>query len=164
MTVTGRMGATPPRLAQPGGFRFVMSPNWRWCLKLGLLVVLIDLVSIVLGQVAGGSQDAIALAGAFDNVANLVIFGYVGWHTGRLTGRTTASAEAGVVASLLPGVAAALFQLVMPAGVGATEPTAEALPIINALIAAVAFNIALGGSMAWLGGLLATRSRGSGRA
>jgi hypothetical protein len=132
------------------------SPNWRWCLKLGLLA------SIVLGQTAGGSEDAIGLAGAFDNIANLVIFGYVGWRTGRLTGRTTASAEAGVVASLLPGVAAALLQVAVPGGVGATEPTAEALPFINGLIAAVAFNIALGGGMAWLGGLLATRSRGRG--
>jgi hypothetical protein len=138
-----------------------MSLNWRWCLKLGLLVVLIDLVSIALGQAAGGAEDAIALAGTVDNIANLVIFGYVGWHTGRLTGRATASAEAGVVTSLLPGIAAALLQLVLPASVGATEPTAEALPLINALIAAVAFNIALGGGMAWLAGLLATRSRGS---
>jgi hypothetical protein len=139
-----------------------MSPNWRWCLKLGLLVVLIDLLSIVLGQAAGGSEDAVALAGAFDNIANLVIFGYVGWRTRQLSGRTTASAEAGVVASLLPGLAAALLQVVVPTDVGATESTAEALPLINSLIAAVAFNIALGGGMAWLGGLLASRSRGNG--
>jgi hypothetical protein len=139
-----------------------MSPNWRWCLKLGLLVVLIDLLSIVLGQAAGGSEDAVAVAGTFDTIANLVIFGYVGWRTGQLTGRATASAEAGIVASLLPGLTAALLQVIGPAGVGATEPTAETLPLMNSLIAAVAFNIALGGGMAWLGGLLATRGRASG--
>src|SRR5688572_1086922 len=98
MVVVGRMSAAPLHLAQLGGLRFVMSPNWGWCLKLGLLVVLVDLLSIVLGQAAGGSEDAVALAGAFDNIANLVIFGYVGWRTGQLTGRATASAEAGVVA------------------------------------------------------------------
>src|SRR5688500_14094154 len=116
MVVTGRMSAAPPHLVQLGGPRFVMSPNWRWCLKLGLLVVLIDLLAIVLGQATGGSEDALVMAGAFDNVANLVIFSYIGWRTGQLTGRATASAEAGVVASLLPGIAAALLQMVAPAG------------------------------------------------
>jgi hypothetical protein len=124
-------------------------------------VVLVDLVSIVLGQAAGGSEDAVALAGSLDNVANLVIFGYVGWRTGLLTGRATASAEAGVVASLLPGIVAALLQVLQPAGTGANEGT-EVLPLINGLIAALAFNIALGGIMAWLGGLFAVRRRGSG--
>jgi hypothetical protein len=136
-----------------------MSPNWRWCLKLGLLVVLIDLAAIALGQAGGGSEDALAIADTADKIANFLIFGYVGWRTGRLTGRATASAEAGVVTSLLPALSAALLQIWQPAGVNASG-AAETPPLVNELIAVVATNIALGGIVAWLCGLISTRGRG----
>ena len=157
--VTSRISAESCDRAQMGGLRFVMSPNWRWCLKLGFLVVLIDLAAIALGRASGGSEDAATLAGAADNIANLIIFGYIGWRTGPLTSRATASAEAGVVASLLPAIAAALLQVFRPAGMGASE-AGETVPLVNGLITAVATNIALGGVMAWLGGRLATRDHG----
>jgi hypothetical protein len=139
-----------------------MSPNWRWCLKLGLLIVLIDLLAVAIGQAGAGNDDVNQLAESFDNIANLVIFGYIGWRTGQFTGRATASAEAGVVASLLPGLVAALLVLFPPNGGPPADLGDAGLPLANQLIGAVALNIVMGGLMAWLGGVLATRGRGAG--
>jgi hypothetical protein len=63
------------------------------------------------------------------------------------------------VASLLPALAAALLLVLQPASLDASG-AAETLPLVNELVVAVARNIALGGVLAWLCGLLATRGRG----
>lgn len=134
-----------------------MAPNWRWCLKIGALIVVVDTLVVALGSGQAGDSGVVALLSNLDLFANLMLFSYVGYRTGRETGRATAGAEAGVVTSLLPAVAAAIYQLT-PLAAGSAAP-GDSLPLASRVIAAVAFNVVLGGVSAWLSSWLAGRSR-----
>ena len=131
------------------------SPNWRWCFRVGLVVVMIDLLVLAVSQGQAPDSELGALLDSFDNIANIILFAYVGFRTGRLTGRATAAAEAGVVASILPGLVAAGYQAIQPGG------AAESLA--SPIIGIIAYNIVLGGLSAWVSGWWASRSRTVGR-
>lgn len=133
-----------------------MSPNWRWCLKIGLLIALIDLAIVALSRGQDPTSELSASFDLVDQIANVALFSLVGYRSGQQTGRATAGAEAGVITSLLPAVAAAAYLLVPGFAPTATE---ETLPLINRLVGVVAFNIALGGISAWLSGWLGNRNR-----
>jgi hypothetical protein len=133
------------------------SPNWRWCLKIGVAVMLVDLVALTLGQGQDPTSGPVVFLESLDQIANVLLFGYAGYRTGQDTGRATAAAEAGVIASVLPALAAALYQIFQPSLTGG--PAAEAIPLPNRVVASVAFNIVLGGVSAWFCGWLASRGR-----
>ena len=116
-----------------------MAPNWTWYLKISLVIVAVDLLYLSFGQGQPPDSDLQASLETIDLVVNIMLFAYVGYRTGRLTGRATAAAEAGVVVSLLPALVAALIQVVQPDPV-----TAAVEPLVNRVVASIAFNIALG--------------------
>jgi hypothetical protein len=119
-------------------------------------VTLVDLAVLALGHGQDPTSGLVAFLDSLDQIANILLFGYAGYRTGLETGRATAAAEAGVIASILPAAAAALYQIVQPPG---SSPTLETVPLPNRVVASVAFNIVLGGLSAWLSGWLASRSR-----
>jgi hypothetical protein len=120
---------------------------------MGLLVTAIDLLTVSLAQGTPPDSEIRVLLETIDQVFNVAIFGIVGFQTGRATGRTTAAAEAGVVASLLPGLAAAAYSLIQPA-----EPGLET-PLVSRIVASLAINIVFGGLSALIAGWLANRQR-----
>jgi hypothetical protein len=136
------------------------SPDWRWCLKIGMAIVLVDLVTLALSEGQAADSEVRALLESIDQVANILLFSWVGYRTGQATGRATAAAEAGVVASLLPATAAALYQIFQP-GLGVIDEAA--LPLINRVVFSIAFNVVLGGISAWISGWLARRGRAAAR-
>lgn len=118
-----------------------------------MLVVMIDLLTLLLGLGAGSDAQLSSLAFSLDQVGNVLIFGYVGYRTGRRTGRVTASAEGGLTACILPAlVATGITLLATPGG---EPPTTEVLRT-------VALNIALGGVSALLSGWWTIRARSGG--
>jgi hypothetical protein len=131
------------------------SPNWVWCFKIGLLVVLVDSLTVFVAREAGPDSALAAGMDTLDQIANIALFSFVGFRTGLQTGRATAAAEAGVCASLLPALAAALYQLVVPE----VATGAEVLPLPHRVIAAVALNIVMAGLAAWIAGWFASKSR-----
>src|SRR5215211_4738655 len=101
---------TSPPNGAPTARRDGGSPNWGWCLKIGLAVVAVDLLVLALAQ--GQEQSEIsAFLESLDQVANVMLFAYAGYRTGRDTGRATAAAEAGVITSVLPALVAAIYQI-----------------------------------------------------
>ena len=134
-----------------------MSRNWRWCLKFGLWLVLLDLLTLALSEGQPEDSELRSFLDSLDQIANIMLFSYLGYRTGRDTGRATAGAEAGVIASLLPAVVAAIYQIVHP-GLPA-ESSSATLPLAQRVIASIAFNVALGGVTAWLAGWMASRGR-----
>jgi hypothetical protein len=120
---------------------------------MGLIVTAIDLLTVSLGQGSPPDSEIRVLLQTIDQIFNLTIFAIVGFQTGRATGRTTAAAEAGVVASLLPGLAAAAYSFVQPAEPGVDDP------LVNRVVASIALNIVLGGLAALIAGWVATRQR-----
>ena len=133
-----------------------MSPNWRFCLTVGALVALVDFAGLMLSRGQTPTSEMRSVIDMLGLVANVALFSHVGFRTGKDTGRATTAAEAGVLASLLPAMAAAVYQLVIP---GWFDPSQESVPLVNRMVAAVAFNIVLGGVTAWLSGWLASLNR-----
>src|SRR2546421_7868542 len=123
-----------------------MSPDWRLCLKIGLAIVLVDLVTLGLSQNLAPDSDLRALLDTLDQIANVMLFSFLGYRTGRETGRATAAAEAGVASSVLPALVAAGYELVR-SDLATAGP--DVAPLVNRVVGAVAFNIALGGVSAW---------------
>jgi hypothetical protein len=131
-----------------------MSPNWSFCLKIGLAIVLVDFANLALTRGQPPTGEFQQLVGLVALAANVMLFSHTGFRTGRDTGRATAAAEAGVVASLLPALAASLYPLVLP---GWLDPAEAAQPLVNRIVGVVAFNIVLGGLTAWFSGWFASR-------
>ena len=133
-----------------------MSPNWRFCLKVGLAVALVDFAHLALTRGQPPTSEFRQLVGLLALAANVMLFSHVGFRTGQETGRATAAAEAGVVASVLPALAAALYPLVLPSWL---DPAELAQPVVNQVVGVIAFNIVLGGLAAWFSGWVASRTR-----
>lgn len=133
-----------------------MPPNWRWCLNIGALIVLIDLVIVTLGRQQPPDSDVVALLDTVDQIANVALFALVGFRVGQATARATAAAEAGVLTSLLPAAAAAAYVLL---GLGTAPSEAGAPSLLNQVIFIVAYNIVLGGLTALVAGWIASRAR-----
>lgn len=137
-----------------------MSPNWRFCLKIGLAITLVDLAQLAVGRNLPPTSELRTLLDLVALMANVMLFSHAGFRTGQATGRATAAAEAGVIASLLPALAAALYPIVLPQWM---DPSDAALPMANRVVGAIALNIVLGGLAAWLSGLIASRARPAAR-
>src|SRR6476469_7285884 len=131
-----------------------MSLDWRWCLKIGAIIVLVDALALLIGRGQGPDIELTDVLASLDHFANIALFGYVGFRTGRETGRATSAAEAGVLTSLLPGLVAAVLDFLLPA-----TGSDLAVPLINRVVGSIAINVALGGISAWFGGWSASRSR-----
>ena len=120
---------------------------------MGLLIAAIDMLTVSLAQGSPPDSEIRALLASLSLIANFTIFAIVGYRTGRETGRVTAAAEGGVVASLLPGLAAAAYSLIPPA-----ETPLQGSPAA-VVIESMATNIAVGGLTALVAGWLATRQQ-----
>lgn len=120
---------------------------------MGLLVTAIDMLTVSLAQGSPVDSEIRAMLASIDWIANFTIFAVVGYRTGRETGRVTAAAEGGVVASLLPGLAAAAYSLITPLD-GASQGS-----VANVVVESIARNIVLGGLAALIAGWVATRQR-----
>jgi hypothetical protein len=135
------------------------SPNWFWCVKVGALIALVDALTTLVGRGLEPSSTTLEVIDAVDQIANVLLFSYVGYRVGRETGRATAGAEAGVVASLVPACFAAIYQVIyMAAPTGAADVD---LSLTSRIVGAVALNIVLGGISALISGWIASRSRAS---
>jgi hypothetical protein len=137
-----------------------MSPNWRFCLKIGLAIALVDFAHLAFTRGQPPTGEFRQLVGLLALAANVMLFSHVGFRTGQQTGRATAAAEAGVLASLLPALAAALYPLVVPSWLDPPDP---AQPLLNQIVGVIAFNIVLGGLTAWFSGWIASRARSAAR-
>ena len=133
-----------------------MSVNWRYCLKIGVAIALVDLAHVALARGQPPAGELRALVDSIALIANVMLFSHLGFRTGQATGRATAAAEAGVIASLLPALAAAMYEVMLPSWMDAGD---VALPLVNRIVGAVAQNIVLGGLSAWLSGWIASRAR-----
>jgi len=137
-----------------------MSPNWRFCLTIGLAIALVDFAHLAIGRNLPPTSELRALLDLGAMVANVMLFSHAGFRTGQATGRATAAAEAGVVASLLPAAAAALYPILLPTWM---DPADAGTPLINQIVGVIALNIVIGGLSAWLSGLIASRARPAAR-
>jgi ABC-type Co2+ transport system permease subunit len=133
-----------------------MTPNWGWCLKIGGVIVLVDLLSAALARGQAPDGELRIFAGTLDQLVNFALFAYIGYRTGRETGRVTAGAEAGVAVSILTGVVAALYHVLYP---DPADVEAMAMPVANLVIQVIAINVVQGGITAWVASWLASRSR-----
>jgi hypothetical protein len=132
-----------------------MSFNWRFCLKVGVLVALVDLATLGLAQLRP-SDELRSVLDLLNLIVNVMLFSRVGFRTGLETGRATTAAEAGVVTSLLPALAAALYPVLLPAWI---DPASAEIPLYRQIVSVIAWNIVIGGLSALLSGFLASRGR-----
>jgi hypothetical protein len=126
----------------------------RRCLSVGVLVVLADLLALGLSRTLAGSEEVAGLLMSADQMANVALFAYLGYLTGKETGSATSSAEAGVIASVLPACAAIAVQLVLP-----PESVSGGASLGQLIVENVALNVAIGGVSALLFGWVASRNR-----
>ena len=135
-----------------------MSLKWSRCLGAGLLIVLVDVATLLLTQRESEQSTLYAALGTLDNLVNILLFGYVGFRTGRETGRATPAAEAGVVTSLVPALAATAISLLAPQLVHFEAERGLA----EQLVGVIALNVVMGGVAGWIGGLLSSRAASRG--
>ena len=125
-----------------------MPPSVVWGIGVGLVIAVIDTVSLVLMGADGMSQWPIA---DVDFLANVVLYSLIGFRVGSLTGVVREAAEAGVIAGVLvAAVGIAVTVLLKPPG--------STLDSSMDVVSVVAQNIAIGGVLAILAGWLGTRA------
>ncbi len=127
-----------------------MSPTLSWGLGAGLVIVVIDALTMLIRANAGDAAEVVALV---DLLANVAIFSFVGLRVGRMTGVVRSAAEAGVIAGAIAGLAAIGLQYLT--GIGG-------VPTGRDIIGLLAFNVAIGGVLAWLNGFFGVRAREAG--
>jgi hypothetical protein len=134
-----------------------VAPSLVWGIGIGLVIAAIDTVSIVLIRSAGASEWPIA---DIDDLANIMLYAFVGFRVGMMTGVVRDAAEAGVIAGVVVGVVALAVQWFMPLPTGAIES-------VNQVIGVLALNVALGGVLAivtgWFGSQSSRRGPSSSR-
>lgn len=137
------MRPDPPRNADRPG------PTVRWGVGVGILIALVDSISLAISRDLPG-EDAAQYVALADQVVNVLLFSLLGVRVGRQTGIPRAAAEAGVLAGAIAGVAAVLVGLLLPDPVAPIQTTREIVGIL-------ALNVAMGGILALLNGWLASR-------
>jgi hypothetical protein len=137
----------------------VASLNWRRCLTVGVVIALVDLLANAVSRGQPPDGEIQVWLFLLDWFANVALFAFLGHRTGLETGRATAAAEAGVLSSLVPALAAVALELNLPRPAGDDL----AIPLSERVIAVVAQNIILGGCSAWIAGFLANRTRPTAR-
>ena len=127
-----------------------MSPSLSWGLGAGLLIVVIDALTLFVSVNVGAAAEIVELV---DLLANIAILAFLGLRVGRATGVVRSAAEAGVVAGAIAGlVGLAILYFTRASG----PPTT--LEIVQGL----ALNVAMGGVIAWLNGVMGVRARQAG--
>ena len=127
-----------------------MSPTLSWGLGAGLVIVLVDALSMLVSALVGGTAGVVELV---DLLANVAILSFVGLRVGRMTGVVRSAAEAGVIAGVIAGLAGlAILYFTRASGPPATPE----------IVQLVAFNVAMGGVIAWMNGFFGVRAREAG--
>ncbi|MDP8923850.1 MAG: hypothetical protein M3O34_13335 [Chloroflexota bacterium] len=127
-----------------------MSPTLSWGLGAGLVIAVVDALTVFVSANAGPAAEMVQLV---DLLANIAILSFVGLRVGRTTGVVRAAAEAGVIAGVIAGLAGlAVLYLTRPG------PPPTAMEIVQGL----ALNVAMGGVIAWLNGFFGARARQAG--
>lgn len=128
-----------------------MTPSVVWGIGAGLIIAAIDTLAVFLAGRPGADAEMIDL---IDFMANVVLYTMVGLRVGKLTGVVREAAEAGVIAAVLVGaIAIAVAQYVR---ISPNAPDG-----IQGIIGILAFNIALGGVLAVIGGWIGSRAYGN---
>ena len=122
-----------------------MGLTLRWGLGVGAAIVLIDFLAAETARGVAGTDLAVAIQ-LIDLLANLGLFGWVGYRVARALGQLRAGLEAAVLAGLLAGCAQVVYHFVR-----------EAAPPSNVTIVSdLAWNVVLaagpGALGAWMGG------------
>jgi predicted anti-sigma-YlaC factor YlaD len=124
-------------------------PSVVWGVGVGLVIAAIDTLSLVLMGMDGTSEWPIPDA---DFLANVILYSYIGFRVGKVTGVVREAAEAGVIAGVLVAAVAIAATYVLRPAVGGMDST-------NALIGIVAQNVAIGGVLAILAGWIGARAQ-----
>ena len=127
-----------------------MSQTWSWGLGAGLLIVVIDAVTMLVSANVGAGDEIVELV---DLLANIAILAFLGLRVGRATGVVRSAAEAGVVAGAIAG----LVGLAILYFTRASGP-----PTTVEMVRGLALNVAMGGVIAWLNGFFGVRARAAG--
>lgn len=127
-----------------------VSPVVTWGVSIGVLIALVDLVSVLVSRNFPADGDVAQYIGLADQLANVVMYSFVGLRVGREAGMVRSAAEAGVLAGVIAGAAAILTSFVLPDAAFASNATRQIIGIL-------AFNIAMGGVLAWVNGWLTRR-------
>ena len=125
-----------------------MAPSIVWGVGIGLVIATIDTVSIVLMRSAATSGWPIA---DIDDLANIMLYAFVGFRVGMVTGVVRDAAEAGVIAGILVGLIAIAVQFVMPLPTGGIDSP-------NQMIGVLALNVAMGGILSIVSGWFGTKA------
>jgi hypothetical protein len=128
-----------------------VSPTLKWGLSIGILVAMVDVISIVATRDMNPESGTAQYIGLIDQLANVVLFSMAGLRVGRETGIPRAAAEAGVLAGVIAGIAAIVTPLALPGA--ALSPTTG-----RDMVGTLALNVAMGGLLALFNGWLASRA------
>ena len=127
-----------------------MSPTLAWGIGAGLLIVAVYAMTLLIVANVGDAGEMVELA---DLLANIAILSFVGLRVGRMTGIVRGAAEAGVIA----GIVAGLGNLAILYVTRASGP-----PTTLEMVQGLALNVAMGGVIAWLNGVVGVRARQAG--
>lgn len=127
-----------------------MSPTFVWGLGAGVVIVAVDTLTMVVSAAATSIAETIQLA---DLLVNIAILSFVGLRVGKATGVVRNAAEAGVIAGVLAGLGGVAL-LFFTRG--------EAPPTTSEVVQLMALNVAMGGVLAWVNGLVGVRTREAG--
>jgi hypothetical protein len=126
-----------------------LTPSVAWGLGLGLLIAVIDTISVVLIGSVGPSTVPIA---DLDQIANVVLYSLIGFQIGKRTGVVRDAAEGGVMAGILVAVVGIAVAFALPASTGGIRTATDA-------VAVVAMNVAMGGVLSIVTGWVGARSQ-----
>ena len=127
-----------------------MSPTLSWGLGAGLVIVVIDAVTLLVSPNVGDVAELVELV---DLLANIAILSFLGLRVGRMTGIVRSAAEAGVIAGAVAGVVGLAILYLTRAG---------APPNSQEIVQGLALNVAMGGVIAWMNGFFGARARTAG--
>jgi hypothetical protein len=130
-----------------------MSPVLKWGLGVGLVIVVVDTLSVFATRRVGPESDAAQYIALVDQFANVLLLSVMGRRVVLLVGIVRAAAEAGVLAGAVAGFAAI--------AVTAVFPQAGIPPSTREMIGTLAFNVAMGGIVALISAFIATRAQAS---
>ena len=125
-----------------------MPPSIVWGVGVGLAIAAIDALAVVLMTVPSLSQWPIA---DLDYMANIVLYSFIGFRVGKVTGVVREAAESGVLAAAIVAVVGIAVSI-------AIRPSTEAVDTTMEVVRVVSHNVALGGVLAIVAGWVGSRS------
>ncbi|MFN8522439.1 MAG: hypothetical protein U0821_04960 [Chloroflexota bacterium] len=128
-----------------------MSPILTWGVGIGLAIAAVDTVTFYLTTRVLSGTDFAAYAQLFDELANVLLYTVIGLRVGWAADLVRAAAEGGVIAGALVGILAWLVASVVFPPEGLTLGSRD-------MVGMLAYNVAMGGILAMIGGYVATRA------